>query len=152
MHKLDSAQRPALLNLRLALSTPTASPQYRQDAVYKLTGAQGTPEGIDMMIVVGGFNSSNTSHLQVGLSTAHQGGGAGWGQAWGCGGVVLMAATPHAHAHPAQRTSPPLPPLPCLVQEIGEMKDIPSFWVDSAARIDVDANKVRRQGCLAGGW
>lgn len=30
------------------------------------------------------------------------------------------------------------------------MKDIPSFWVDSAARIDVDANKVRRQGCLGG--
>lgn len=33
--------------------------------MYKLTGAQNTPEGIDMMIVVGGFNSSNTSHLQV---------------------------------------------------------------------------------------
>ncbi len=33
--------------------------------MYKLTGAQGTPEGIDMMIVVGGFNSSNTSHLQA---------------------------------------------------------------------------------------
>lgn len=34
------------------------------------------------------------------------------------------------------------------------MKDIPSFWVDSAARIDVDANKVGRgvcsRGCAAG--
>ncbi len=63
------------------------SPQERQDALYEITA---DPSAIDMMIVVGGFNSSNTSHLQ----------------------------------------------------EIAEHKGIPSFWVDSAARIDVAGNKL----------
>jgi hypothetical protein len=51
--------------------------------VYKLTGAQGTPDGIDLMLVVGGFNSSNTSHLQVG-------GGMGGGMGGRVGGRGLL--------------------------------------------------------------
>jgi 4-hydroxy-3-methylbut-2-enyl diphosphate reductase len=83
---------PANLNEHfMVMDTICDATQERQDAVYDMTGKQDVQEEkLDMMIVVGGFNSSNTSHLQ----------------------------------------------------EIGEMKGIPSFWVDSAARVDVAANKI----------
>lgn len=85
---------PANLNEHfMIMDTICDATQERQDAVYEMTGHQEDPEDeerLDMMIVVGGFNSSNTSHLQ----------------------------------------------------EIGEMKNIPSFWVDSGARIDVEKNTI----------
>ncbi|KAI8111868.1 hypothetical protein M9435_004366 [Picochlorum sp. BPE23] len=84
---------PANLNEHfMIMDTICDATQERQDAVYELTAHQDPADDqrLDMMIVVGGFNSSNTSHLQ----------------------------------------------------EIGEMKNIPSFWVDSGARIDVEKNTI----------
>eukprot|EP00891_Asterochloris_glomerata_P002993 jgi/Astpho2/2993/Aster-03302 len=81
----------ALKEHYMVMDTICDATQTRQSAVYEMTGQQDVPEQkLDMMLVVGGFNSSNTSHLQ----------------------------------------------------EIPEMAGIPSFWVNSAACIDSEENKI----------
>eukprot|EP00879_Flechtneria_rotunda_P000844 GHRR01000969.1.p1 GENE.GHRR01000969.1~~GHRR01000969.1.p1 ORF type:complete len:499 (+),score=118.27 GHRR01000969.1:88-1497(+) len=76
-----------LNNHFMIMDTICDATQERQDAMYDILADGSKP---DMMVVIGGFNSSNTSHLQ----------------------------------------------------EIAEHKGVPSFWVDSAARIDVENNKL----------
>lgn len=80
-----------LKNRYMVMDTICDATQTRQSAVYELTGHQTeADQKLDMMLVVGGFNSSNTSHLQ----------------------------------------------------EIPELANVPSYWVNSAACVDVDKNKV----------
>lgn len=51
----------ALKDHFMIMDTICDATQERQDAVYQLVGQQQEPEQkLDMMIVVGGFNSSNT--------------------------------------------------------------------------------------------
>lgn len=89
---------PENLNLHyMVMDTICDATQERQDAVTELVKHQAEdPElgnRLDALVVVGGFNSSNTSHLQ----------------------------------------------------EIGEFAGVPSFWVDSAARIDVEKNTIEHK-------
>jgi len=80
----------------MVVDTICDATQERQDAVYDMMAdLEGTDESkkVDLVLVVGGFNSSNTSHLQ----------------------------------------------------EIPEVRNVPSFWIDTADRIDVAGGKIEHR-------
>ena len=53
-----------LKDVYMVMDTICDATQERQDAVHALVGAGAGDTDLDMVLVVGGFNSSNTSHLQ----------------------------------------------------------------------------------------
>lgn len=82
--------QPAQRRLTTASQHPLTTAPSNTVSCYVFTQPE---EKLDMMIVVGGFNSSNTSHLQ----------------------------------------------------EIGELKGVPSFWVNAPECIDVATNTIQHK-------
>eukprot|EP00983_Pelagomonas_calceolata_P032361 1015005-Pelagomonas_calceolata.AAC.5 len=115
----------------------------RQDALYEITD----DPTIDMMIVVGGFNSSNTSHLQVSGRTC-----GGIAEAAGEGNLALPTAA--AARHLSVSLSCKLVALSVCASpngrlagrqgsmEIPHNKGLPAYWVDTADRIDMANNTI----------